>query len=223
MGQKVNPIGMRIGITSTWPSAWYASKGKYRQWLLDDTMIRRFIKERIPDAGISLIEINRTKKTSVLIHTSKPGVVIGKQGAAIEDLRRDLERKFGESFEVNIREVRSPDADAVVIAETIKGQIERRMPYRRAAKMAIEKAMQGGALGIKVCISGRLNGVEIARDVSFKEGNIPLHTFRSNIQFAVEHAKTTYGVIGVQVWVYKGMVFKKIKDAETAALPSGAN
>lgn len=218
MGQKAHPYGVRLGITLSWPSTWFARRGKYRQWLLEDVQIRRFLHRRLPDAGVSLIEITRTKKTSVLIHTSKPGVVIGKQGAAIEDLRKELEKRFGGSFEVNIREVRNPDADAFVIAETIKGQIERRMPYRRAGKMALEKATQAGALGVKILVSGRLDGAEISRDEKFKEGNVPLHTFRANIQFAKATAVTTYGSVGVQVWVYKGMVFKKVQEAQSAAL-----
>lgn len=218
MGQKVNPNGFRLGITESWPSTWFARKQKYGQLFRDDVRIKRFIKARVKDAGISRIEIERTKKVSVAIHTSKPGIIIGKQGAAIEDLRKDLERKFGGSFEVNIREVRNPDSDAFVIAETIKGQIERRMPFRRAAKMSIEKAMQGGAIGVKVRISGRLNGADIARSELFKEGNVPLHTLRANVQFAVNHAKTTYGTIGIKVWVYKGMVFKKVQEAQSATL-----
>ncbi len=220
MGQKVNPNGFRLGITHSWPSTWFAVKGKYRQMFLDDVRIRRYIQKKYKDAGVSLIEIERAKKTSVLIHTSKPGVLIGKQGAAIEDLRKDLEKQFGGSFEVNVREIRAPDADAFCIAESIQGQIERRMPYRRACKMAMEKAMQAGLIGIKVCVSGRLNGAEIARTDLFKEGNVPLQTLRANIQFATCHAITTYGTIGVQVWVYKGMVFKKIQEAKSASLKS---
>ena len=218
MGQKVNPNGFRIGITTTWPSTWFAAKKKYRTLFLQDVLIRRYIHSRIKDAGITRIDIERTKKVSVAIHTSKPGIIIGKQGAAIEELRKDMERRFGGSFEVNIREVRNPDAEAVVIAENIRGQIERRMPYRRACKMALEKAMQAGALGVKIRVSGRLNGAEIAREEMFKEGNVPLHTLRANIQFAVQHARTTYGTIGVKVWVYKGMVFKQIQEAQSASL-----
>lgn len=146
MGQKVNPNGLRLGITHSWPSTWFAS-GKYRDLFLQDVKIKRYINTRLPDAGISQIEIDRSKRTSVVIHTSKPGVIIGKQGAAIEELRKDLEKSFGGAFDVNIQEIRSPDTDAACIAETIQGQIQRRMPYRRAAKMAIEKAMQAGAQG----------------------------------------------------------------------------
>jgi small subunit ribosomal protein S3 len=216
MGQKVNPNGFRLGITHSWPSTWFATKDKYRDMLLADTKIRRALMKQFKDAGISSIEIDRNKKTSVLINSSKPGVLIGKQGAAIEELRKKLEKEFGGSFEVNVHEVRSPDADAACVAESIQGQIERRMPYRRACKMAIEKAMQAGAIGIKIGVSGRLNGAEIARSDSFKDGNVPLQTLRANIQFATRHARTSYGTIGVQVWVYKGMVFKKIQDAKSA-------
>ena len=218
MGQKVNPIGFRLGITTSWSSTWFAPRRKYRGLFLEDVAIKRYIAQRIKDAGVSRVEIERSKKISVTIHTSKPGVIIGKQGSAIEELRKDLEKKFDGSFEVNIREIRNPDSDAVVVAENVRGQIERRMPFRRAAKMAIEKAQQAGVLGIKIRISGRLNGAEIARTELFKEGNIPLHTLRANVQFAVAHAKTTYGTIGVQVWVYTGMVFKKVQDAQSASL-----
>lgn len=220
MGQKVNPNGFRIGITHSWPSTWFAVKAKYRSMFLGDVRVRRYLEKKFADAGVSLIEIERAKKISVLIHTSKPGVVIGKQGAAIEDLRKELEGKFGGSFEVNVHEIRNPDADAACIAESIQGQIQRRMPYRRACKMGIEKAIQAGAIGAKVIISGRLNGAEIARTDSFKEGNVPLQTLRANIQFATRHAITAYGTIGVQVYVYKGMVFKKIQQAKSAALTS---
>lgn len=220
MGQKVNPNGFRIGMTHSWDSTWFATKDKYRQNFLDDTRIRRFLNKKFNEAGVSSIAIERGKKTSVLINSSKPGVLIGKQGAAIEDLRKELEKKFGGSFEINVHEVRNADADAMCIAESIQGQIQRRMPYRRACKMAIEKAMQSGAIGIKVGVSGRLNGAEIARTDSFKEGNVPLQTLRANIQFATRHAVTTYGTIGVQVWVYKGMVFKKVRDVKSPALTS---
>jgi small subunit ribosomal protein S3 len=218
MGQKVNPNGFRIGITHTWPSTWFARGRKYRSLMLQDVRIKRYIAERYKEAGISAVNIDRDKKTSVTIHTSKPGVLIGKQGAAIEELRKDLEKKFGGSVEVNVQEVRNPDADAEVIAETIQGQIQRRMPYRRAAKMAIEKGLQSGAIGIKIRVSGRLGGAEIARTELFKEGNVPLQTLRANVQFAKRHAITGYGTIGVLVWVYKGMVFKKVQQVQSSEL-----
>tara|TARA_Y100000310_G_scaffold302833_1_gene340596 strand:- start:2540 stop:3202 length:663 start_codon:yes stop_codon:yes gene_type:complete len=218
MGQKVNPNGMRLGITTTWPSTWFASGNKYRELLLQDVRIRKYIKERLKEAGISRVEIERTKKTSVIIHTSKPGVIIGKQGAAIEELRVDLEKAFGGSFDVNIQEIRNPDGDAEVIAETIQGQMQRRMPYRRAARMALEKATQSGVKGIKIAVAGRLNGADIARSELFKEGNIPLQTLRADVQFARRDAVTTYGTIGIKVWIYKGMVFKKVAQVQSASL-----
>lgn len=222
MGQKVNPNGFRIGITHTWPSIWFAKGRKFSELLLQDVGIRKYIRARVKESGISLINIDRGKKVTVTIHTSKPGVLIGKGGAAIEEMKKDLERKFSGSFLVEIQELRNPDADAEVIAETIQGQIERRMPYRRAVKMAIEKGMQAGALGIKITVSGRLNGAEIARDDLFKDGNVPLQTLRANIQHATRHAITKFGTIGVQVWVYKGMVFKKIQQVQSASLQSAS-
>lgn len=224
MGQKVNPNGFRVGIARTWPSTWFARGshrgGKFRDLFLEDVNIRRFIRKKMVDAGISLIEIERSKRTSVVIHTSKPGVIIGKQGAAIEELRKELERRFSGHFEVSIREIRNPDMDADVVAETVQGQIQRRMPYRRAVRMALEKAIQAGAVGVKIVVSGRLGGAEIARDELFKDGNIPLQTLRADIQFEVRHAVTTYGTIGVRVWVCKGMVFKKVQEAQSSSLSS---
>jgi len=218
MGQKVNPNGFRLGITHSWSSTWFASGSKYRELLLQDVRIKKYIRKRLKDAGISNIEIERTKKTSIKIHTSKPGIIIGKQGAAIEELREDLEKAFGGSFDVNIQEVRNPDGDAEVIAETIQGQMQRRMPYRRAARMALEKAVQSGVKGIKIKVAGRLNGADIARSEIFKEGNIPLQTLRADVQFARRHAITTYGTIGIKVWIYKGMVFKKVAQVQSASL-----
>lgn len=222
MGQKVNANGFRIGITHTWASTWFARGKKYRDLFLQDQHIKRHITGKLKDAGISEIHIDRNKKISVSIQSSKPGVIIGKQGAAIEDLRKELEQKFGGSFEVDIKELRNPDADPVCIAESIQGQIERRMPYRRAAKMAMEKAMQAGAQGVKVLVAGRLNGAEIARSELFKEGNIPLQTLRADIRFARRHALTKFGTIGIQVHVYKGMVFKNVQQAQSSALNAPA-
>lgn len=218
MGQKVNANGFRTGVIRSWPSTWFARGKKYRDLFLQDQLIRRHILSKLKEAGISQIDIERGKKVSVAIHSSKPGVIIGKQGAAIEDLRKDLEKTFSGVFEVDIKEIRNAEADAEIIAEGIQGQIQRRMPYRRACKMAIEKAMQSGAQGVKVSVSGRLNGAEIARGDTFKEGNIPLQTLRANIQFARRHAITKYGTIGVQVWVYKGLVFKSVQQVQSSAL-----
>lgn len=213
MGQKVNANGFRIGITRTWPSNWFARGKKFRSNFLEDVKIRRYITKLLPESGISLIEIVRDKRTALTIHTSKPGVIIGKQGASIDDLKKKLEIEFHTPFEVNIQEVRAPDADAEVIAEMIQTQIERRMPYRRAAKMAMEKAMQAGLKGIKVKVSGRLNGADIARSEFFRDGNIPLQTLRADVTYSRRHALTAFGIIGVKVWTYKGLVFKKLKDA----------
>ncbi len=220
MGQKVNPNGFRIGFTHSWPSTWFAKGRKYSDLLIQDVLIKKYIQEKFKESGLSLIEIDRGKRVTVTIHTSKPGVIIGKQGAAIEELRKDMEKRFGGSFAIEIQEIRTPDADAACIAESIQGQIQRRMPYRRACKMSIEKAMQAGAVGIKITVSGRLNGAEIARDDLFKEGNVPLQTLRANIQHAKCHALTKFGTIGIQVWVYKGMVFKKIQQVQSASLNS---
>ena len=220
MGQKVNPNGLRIGMTHMWPSTWFARGKKYRELFLQDQLIKRFVLGKLKEAAVSQIDIERGKKVSVAIHTAKPGVIIGKGGAAIEEMRKDLEQQFGGSFEVDVREIRNADADAAVIAENIQGQIQRRMPYRRACKMAMEKAMQSGALGVKITVSGRLNGAEIARDELFKEGNIPLQTLRANVQHAKRHAITKYGTIGVQVWIYKGMVFKNVQQVQSNALTS---
>lgn len=222
MGQKVNPNGLRIGVTRSWASTWFARGKRYRDLMIQDVLIKRFLKKKLKEGGISEIRIDRAKKIGVTILTAKPGIIIGKQGAAIEELKKELERTFGGSFDVQIQEVRAPDSDAEVIAENIQGQIERRMPYRRACKMAVEKAMQAGALGVKVRVSGRLGGAEIARDEMFKDGNIPLQTLRANVQFAVRHAVTKSGTIGVKVWVYKGMVFKNIQHMQSSTLHSAA-
>jgi small subunit ribosomal protein S3 len=218
MGQKVNPNGFRIGIFKSWSSTWFAEGAQFRDLLLQDILIKRHIRGKLKEAGISDIMIERGKKTLVTIKSSKPGIVIGKQGAAIEEMRKDLDKRFGGSFQVEIQEVRNPDADAAVIAENIQQQIERRMPYRRAAKQAIEKAMASGALGVKISLAGRLNGAEIARADTFKEGNIPLQTLRANIQFARRHAVTKFGTIGIQVHVYKGMVFKSAQQMQSHSL-----
>lgn len=220
MGQKVNPNGFRIGIFKSWPSTWFAEGKTFRDQLLDDVRIKRHITGKLKEAGISEILIERGKKILVTIKSSKPGIIIGKQGAAIEDMRKDLEKHFSGSFQVEIQEVRNPDADAAVIAENIQQQIQRRMPYRRAAKQSIEKAMASGALGVKISLAGRLNGAEIARSDTFKEGNIPLQTLRADIQFARRHAITKFGTIGIQVHVFKGMIFKNTQQMQSSALTS---
>lgn len=210
MGQKVNPKSLRIGIIKTWDSKWYADKKNFAKKFHADLALKKFISEKLKNAGITKIEVERSaKKVVVNIHAAKPGLIIGRQGIAIEDLRDELNRKFRENFEVNIMEVPDPDLSAQLIGENVAHQIEKRIAYRRAVKMAVQKAMEAGALGVKILAAGRLNGVEIARSEFFKDGNIPLHTLRADIDYAKVNANTTYGIIGLKIWVYKGMVFKK--------------
>ncbi len=213
MGQKVNPNILRIGIIRSWDSKWFANKRQYGKLLIMDVQIEKIIREKLADASVSKIEIHRTaNKVLVYIHSAKPGLIIGRQGAGIEALKEELEKKFHEEFSLSIKEISKPALDAYLLADSIVKQVEKRISYRRAAKMAIEKAMETGALGAKVFLAGRLNGVEIARSEFFSKGKIPLHTFRADIDYAMLHAKTSYGTIGVKVWIYKGDIFKKKKD-----------
>lgn len=213
MGQKVNPKSLRIGITNTWDSKWFAGRKKYAKKFHADLAIRKLVRDRLKNAGVTKIEIERSaKKVIVNIHAAKPGLIIGRQGVAIEDLRDLLTKKFGENFEVNVLEIPNPEVSAELIGEMVAGQIERRIAYRRAVKMSLQKAIEAGAKGVKINVAGRLNGVEIARSEYFKEGNIPLHTLRADVDYATVNANTTYGVIGIKVWVYKGLVFKKRKE-----------
>jgi small subunit ribosomal protein S3 len=210
MGQKVNPKSLRIGIIATWDSKWFATRKNYAKRFHADLVLKKFIINKLQSAGVTCVEIERSsKKVVVNIHAAKPGLIIGRQGVAIEDLRDELNKKFGENFEVNILEVPQPDLSAQLIGELVAAQIEKRIAYRRAVKIALEKAIGAGAIGAKIQIAGRLNGVEIARKEYFKEGNIPLHTLRADIDYSRVNAHTTYGVIGIKVWVYKGLVFKK--------------
>jgi len=210
MGQKVNPIIQRIGIIRTWDSKWFANKKKFSKFLHQDFEIEKIIHKELFDAGVSKIEIQRTaNKVNVNIHTAKPGIIIGKQGANVDALKEKLKKKFNEEFLLNIREIKKPALDAQLLAESIAAQVEKRVSYRRASKMGIERAMESGAKGVKIALAGRLNGVEIARSEFFAQGKIPLHTFRANIDYAVCHAKTEYGTIGITVWIYKGEVFNK--------------
>lgn len=214
MGQKVNPIVQRISIIRGWASNWYADKNKYKELLHRDIILREKIEEKLKSASVAAIEINRSPGNVVInIHTAKPGLIIGRQGSSIDKLREDLGKKFNEKFDINIVEVKKPELNAKLVAESICKQIEKRFPYRRAAKQAVQKAIESGAKGIKVQVSGRLNGVEIARSEFFKEGNIPLHTFRADIDYVSMSAQTTYGAIGVKVWINRGDVFKKDLDS----------
>jgi small subunit ribosomal protein S3 len=210
MGQKVNPNILRIGIIKSWDSKWFAEKKNYPKLLLQDLEIHKIIEKKLIDASISRIEIQRTaNKVIVFIHSAKPGLIIGRQGAGIEALKDELQKKFHEEFSLSIKEISKPTLDAKLLADSIGQQVAKRVSYRRAAKMAIDKAMEAGALGVKIFLSGRLNGVEISRSEFFASGKIPLHTLRADIDYAIIHAKTAYGTIGIKVWIYKGDVFRK--------------
>jgi len=215
MGQKVNPNILRIGIIRSWNSKWYADKRTYSKLLLQDLEIQKIIEKKLADASISKIEIHRTaNRVIVTIHSAKPGLIIGRQGAGIEALKDELEKKFREEFNLSIKEIQRPMLDARLLADSVAKQIEKRVAYRRAAKMAVDKAMEAGAIGVKVLCSGRLNGVEISRSEFFAKGKIPLHTLRADIDYAMVHAKTTYGTIGVKVWIYRGDIFKKKNEVK---------
>jgi small subunit ribosomal protein S3 len=206
MGQKVNPIGLRVGINRTWDSRWFADKD-YAQLLHEDLKLKDYLKERLAQAGISKIIIERpAKKARVTIHSARPGVVIGKKGADIEKLRGDLAKMTGSEVSLNIVEIRKPEIDAKLIAENIAQQLERRVAFRRTMKRAVQSAMRLGALGIRINCSGRLGGAEIARMEWYREGRVPLHTLRAEIDFGEATAKTTYGTCGVKVWVFKGEI-----------------
>jgi small subunit ribosomal protein S3 len=210
MGQKVNPIIQRIGIIRTWDSKWFANKKKFSKFLHQDFEIEATVRKELADAGIDRVEIQRTSnKVNVIIHSAKPGIIIGKQGATVDVLKDKLKKQFNEDFLISIKEIKKPALSARLLAESIGAQIEKRVSYRRAAKMGIERAFESGAKGVKIFLSGRLNGVEIARSEFFAQGKIPLHTFRANIDYALYHAKTEYGTIGITVWIYKGEVFNK--------------
>ncbi|QQR83420.1 30S ribosomal protein S3 [Candidatus Peregrinibacteria bacterium] len=210
MGQKVNPKSFRIGFSRTWDSKWYAGPKNFAKTLLEDMAIRKEINERLKNAAVTTIEVERSANRIIIqVYAGKPGMVIGKGGAMIEDLKDALRKKFNRSIDVNIHEVTHPELSAELVGRNIAAQIERRIAYRRALKASLQKALESGAKGVKIQISGRLNGVEIARREHFKEGNIPLHTLRADIDYASVIANTSYGVIGIKVWIYKGMIFKK--------------
>ncbi len=209
MGQKVNPIGLRLGIVKTWESRWYAGKN-YADYILEDYNIRKFIKKRLYHAGISKIEIERSsKRVRLRIFTSRPGIVIGKKGAEIALFKKDLEKIVAHEVIIDIQEVRKPEIDAQLVAESIALQIIRRVAFRRAMKRGISSAMRFGAKGIKVICSGRLGGAEMARTEQYREGRVPLHTLRADIDYGFIDARTTYGIIGVKVFIFKGEILKK--------------
>ncbi len=209
MGQKVNPIGLRLGIVKTWESRWYAGKN-YADYILEDYKIRKFVKNKLHHAGISKVEIERSSKHIKLrVFTSRPGIVIGKKGAEISQLKKEIEKKVSHEVMIDIQEVRKPEIDAQLVAENVALQIERRVAFRRAMKRGVSSAMRFGAKGVKIICSGRLGGAEMARTEWYKEGRIPLHTLRADIDYGFIEARTTYGIIGVKVFVFKGEILKK--------------
>ena len=215
MGQKMDPHGLRVGIIKDWDSKWYANKKDFADNLVEDYEIRRFLKKSFADAGVSKVEIERTAKSiRANIYTGKPGIALGKGGEKVNKVRENLTKKFKKDINVNVVEVKNPDVDAQLVAENIAGQIEKRISYRKAMKQCMAKAMKANAKGIKTACSGRLAGAEIARSEFYREGTIPLQTLRADIDYGFAEANTTYGKIGVKVWIYKGEVLPTKKEAE---------
>ena len=214
MGQKVHPIGMRVGIIRDWDAKWYAEK-EYAEFLHEDLRIRKFIATKLADAAVSTIEIERAaNRVNISIHTAKPGMVIGKGGSEVENLRKELNKLTGKRVHINIVEIKKPDLDAKLVGEGIARQLENRVAFRRAQKQAIQRTMRAGAKGIKTQVSGRLNGADIARSEGYSEGTVPLHTLRADIDYAWEEADTTYGKLGVKVWIYRGEILPTKKNTE---------
>jgi len=209
LGQKVNPVGLRLGIVKTWESRWYADKS-YPGYILEDFKIRKFLKKRLFHAGISRIEIERSaKRVRLRIYTARPGIVIGTKGAEIEVLKKDLEKMISQEVLIDIQEVRKPEIDAQLVAENVALQIERRVAFRRAMKRGVSSAIRFGAQGIKIICAGRLGGAEMARTEWYREGRVPLHTLRADIDYGITEARTTYGIIGVKVFIFKGEILKQ--------------
>ncbi|WP_374087510.1 30S ribosomal protein S3 [Methylomicrobium lacus] len=219
MGQKVHPIGIRLGIVKDWNSRWFANNQDYSVFLHQDLQVRDYIKKKLAHASVSRIQINRPANNAhITIHTARPGIVIGKKGEDIEVLKQEVSKMMGIPVQVNVEEIRKPELDAQLVAEGVAQQLEKRIMYRRAMKRAVTNTMRLGAEGIKINVGGRLNGAEIARSEWYREGRVPLHTLRADIDYATAEAKTTYGVIGIKVWIFKGEVFDM--DAHQAALNS---
>ena len=215
MGQKVSPHGLRVGIIKDWSSKWYANKQNFADYLVEDNKIRKYLKNTLKSAGISSINIERKgTELKVNVATAKPGMIIGKGGSAIEELKKKLEKMTGKTVSLNIEEVKNIDMDATLVAESIAGQLERRISFRRAMKQAMSKTMKAGAKGIKTQVSGRLGGAEIARAEHYSEGTIPLQTLRADIDYGFAEALTTYGIIGVKVWIYKGDILPAKKESK---------
>jgi len=210
MGQKVNPIGFRVGVNRDWESVWFAKKNNYGKLLIEDYKIREYIRKNIVNSGVSQIKIERTNKKCIIsIHTSRPGFVIGKKGSDIDKIKKKLSKISSTEVSLNIKEIKKPELNAYLVAENIAQQLVKRIAYRRAMKRAMQSALRLGAKGIRVCVSGRLGGNEIARSEWLREGSVPLHTLRADVDYAEAEALTTYGIIGVKVWIYKGNVLSR--------------
>ena len=219
MGQKVHPTGIRLGIVKDWTSRWYANSQNYPVLLLQDLKVREYIKKKLSHASVSRVQINRpANNANITVHTARPGIVIGKKGEDIDILRKDISAMMGVPVQLNVEEIRKPELDAYLVAESIAQQLEKRIMYRRAMKRAVTNTMRLGAEGVKITVAGRLNGAEIARTEWYREGRVPLHTLRADIDYGTAEAKTTYGIIGIKVWIFKGEVFDM--DAHTASLNS---
>ncbi|MEM7253676.1 MAG: 30S ribosomal protein S3 [Pseudomonadota bacterium] len=217
MGQKVHPVGIRLGIVKDWTSTWYADSRDYARYLNTDLEVRTFIRKKLAHASVGNIQIRRPAKNArIIIHTARPGIVIGKKGEDIETLRREVSRIMGVPVHIGVEEIRKPELDAHLVAESVANQLERRIMFRRAMRRAVTNAMRLGAEGIKVMVAGRLNGAEIARTEWYREGRVPLHTLRADIDYGTAEANTTYGVIGVKIWIFKGEVFNQADDAESS-------
>jgi small subunit ribosomal protein S3 len=218
VGQKVQPNGIRLGIIRDWRAKWYASRRDYAQNLAQDLKVRAYLKKRLSNAAISHISMERpAQNLNITIHTARPGIVIGKKGEDIDRMRRDVSRMTGLPVQLSVEEIRKPELDATLVSENIAQQLEKRIMFRRAMKRAVTNAMRLGAKGVKVMVAGRLNGAEIARSEWYREGRVPLHTLRADIDYGFTEAHTTYGVIGVKVWIFKGEVFDTTDDVETQA------
>jgi len=223
MGQKVNPTGIRLGIIKDWTSTWYADKRDYAGFLHTDLEVRSYLKDKLSHASVSRIQIERPANNArVIIHTARPGIVIGKKGEDIEKLRTEISRKMGVPATVSVEEIRKPELDAQLVAESVAQQIERRIMFRRAMKRAVTNTMRLGALGMKINVSGRLNGAEIARSEWYREGRVPLHTLRADIDYGTAESNTTYGIVGVKVWIFKGEIFGNEKPEEDTTTPPQA-
>jgi small subunit ribosomal protein S3 len=223
MGQKVHPTGIRLGIVKDWSSIWYADTATYADQLNIDLAVRDFLRKKLAHASVSRVDIKRPAKNArIVVHTARPGIVIGKKGQDIETLRQEVSKMMGVPVHISVEEIRKPELDAYLVAESVANQLERRIMFRRAMKRAVGNAMRLGAQGIKVNVAGRLNGAEIARSEWYREGRVPLHTLRADVDYGFAEARTTYGVIGVKVWIFKGEIFEREEQVEAAETDKAA-